>query len=123
MSGHELTRNEVGAIELQFSEFAVSICVDPASDSLTCIRNGRHPPNSEFRHPIAARFWAPLMGQTLTDAWQMVNHRGYWDSLQLEFRDSPEAIRRTIVQLYAEGSQISLLELGVMRSESSVVET
>jgi hypothetical protein len=119
MTGHDLTPKEIGAVQLRFTEFTVYVVVDSDDDTLVCIRDETDPRLAAYRHPIAGSFWAPFVGRSLTDAWQMVNHRGYWDGLQLEFRDSPVSEIRSIVQLYSEGSQITLLELSVTRRDSS----
>ena len=52
----------------------------------------------------------------------MTNDRGYPDAIQLRFRDSPNLGAYTIIQCYAEASQITLNELKEVR-ETSIRET
>ncbi len=120
MMGDEVAPDEVGLVELAFSEFTVFVRIDPEYDSLLCSRTPPESWRSQYCRQITSSFWDALIGRALTDAWQMTNYRGYFDALELQFREQPNSGAHNLVRLYGEGSQITLSELSVVRRFSAV---
>jgi hypothetical protein len=114
MFAHPDLPNGIGVIELSFLDCRVFACIDDQYDTLVCT-NAMPESHSGYTHALPASFWDGILGKALTNAWQMINDRGYPDAIQLRFRDLPNAGAYTLVQMYGEASQIALAELNVVR--------
>ncbi len=117
MLSHPDLPDGVGVIEISFLGCKVFVCIQDEYDTLLCTRTM---PESHVGYTcsVSASFWEPILGKTLTDAWQMTSDRGYPDALQLRFRDHPNAGLYTTVQLYGEASQITITEFQAVRQYS-----
>jgi hypothetical protein len=109
--------NWPGVIELAFDEFAVFVCVETEFDTLLCTRALPESYGRSHTVVMPATFWCPVIGWTLTDAWQMRNDRGYLDAIQLRFREHPNEGSYRHIQLWAICSSILLQEFKVLREE------
>ena len=94
MFAHPDLPNDIGVLELSFSECTVFVCIDDEYDTLICT-NTMPESHSGYTRALTTSFWDDVLGKALTNAWQMTNDRGYPDGLQLRFRDTPNAERRT----------------------------
>lgn len=109
--------NWPGVIEFGFDEFIVFVCAEPEFDTLLCTRMIPERFRRSHTVPLASTFWNGVLGWALTDAWRMTNDRGYFDALQLRFRERPNAGPYRYVQLFAICSSIQLIEFQVLREE------
>lgn len=109
--------NWPGVVELLFDEFTVFVCVETEDDTLLCTRQLPDSFARIYTVEIPATFWDPVMGWTLTEAWQMTNDRGYVDAIQFRFREEPNSGEYRRLQVMAICSSIQLEELQSIREE------
>jgi hypothetical protein len=114
MHAHPDLPEEVGLIELSFTEGGVFIAVDSDTDNLIC-STSLPGAGAECTVPLPASFWDPLLGQALTNAWHMTNDRGYPDAVQLRFRALPNEGPYTTIQMCGLASGIAICEVKEIR--------
>ena len=114
MFAHPDFADGVSMIEMYFTTGRVFIAIDQDTDNLICSRTLPEV-GAPYTIRLPARFWDPIIGKSLTTAWQMTNDRGYPDAVQLRFRALPNEGPYTIVQLYGEASQIIVSEVEEIR--------
>ena len=96
-------------IELTLNDELVVIYVEPEDDTLRVIRKLPQPYSSDA-YLLSADFWQPLIGKLLIQIWTMINETGYVDAIQLKFQAPDNVDSVTMVQMYGEASQISIVE-------------
>src|SRR5438128_2073922 len=107
---HEGTSSDIAAIRLFFEENRhLVLLVDPNSDSLlwqTGEPTGLRPITLEKIYPRVRAAY----GLSLAWVWEMTNHQGYFDALQLELTDVSMK-NEVIVQFKAAASRIELYDI------------
>lgn len=103
--------NCVALVKFSFGAADVFVGIEIDEDTLACSREM----HGEYRHCLilTSPFWAPFVGRHLMNAWQMRNEKGRIDAYQLRFREKASEGQYSIVQLYAEASQITISEMAL----------
>ena len=117
MFSHPDLPDGIGLIEFSFRGGNVFVTVEDEFDTLL---SSRMLPKASLSHtrPCQSSFWDSFVGKSLVGAWQMTNDRGYPDGIQMKFRELPNAGAYSIVQMYGEASQITLVEITPVREVS-----
>ncbi len=117
MFSHPDLPNGIGLIEFSFRGGKVFVAIEDEFDTLLF---SRMLPKASLSctYPFQSPFWDSFVGKSLVGAWQMTNDRGYTDALQMRFRELPNAGSYSVVQMYGEASQITLVETTPVREVS-----
>lgn len=117
MFSHPDLPDGIGLVEFSFRGGKVFVGVEDEFDTLLF---ARMLPEAYLSYtcPCQSPFWNSFVGKSLVGAWQMTNDRGYPDAMQMRFRELPNAGAYSVVQMYGEASQITLVETTPVREIS-----
>jgi len=100
----ELKAGWVDAIRFDFQNGSLVVGLDPEDDTITWDTTSIVGMTSS-----APDAWADIVGHKVRWLWELTNHRGYRDGLQIEFYTGRETID---VQLMVEASRLWTYRLG-----------
>jgi uncharacterized protein DUF6334 len=99
--------DKYAAIRLHFSSTVLCVAINPDDDSLY-LSNAVPPETIQLRSVAEREPWINAVLRPMLWAWQLVNHQGYADGIQIAFYDPDSGMETAVIQLMGTASTIDV---------------